>query len=140
MTYDINKTTIIDSIEKEISRFAASAYGEDGSSLYDAYRITSRDQQTIEDYIADAVDAICVRLYDVAIKGSDNIAFDVPDYDSSMSGSISRELDRFLVMNSCALWLEEKGAPEFTRFEKRASTALDNAHILIKSRKAPKRS
>lgn len=140
MTYNFTVTELVESIKKEVSRFAASAYSDDGSSLYDAYRILSRDEETLEGHISDAVDAICVRLFDVALKNGDGIVFNVPDYDSSMSTSINDQLDRFIVMRSCAMWLEEKGAPEYERYEKRAVSALDNAHILIKSRKAPKRS
>lgn len=140
MTYNFTVTELVESIKKEVSRFAASAYSDDGSSLYDAYRILSRDEETLEGHISDAVDAICVRLFDVALKSGDGIVFNVPDYDSSMSTSINDQLDRFIVMRSCAMWLEEKGAPEYERYEKRAASALDNAHILIKSRKAPKRS
>ena len=140
MTYNIEQDTLLTSAEKEISRFASTAYSEDGTSLYDAYKVLERDKDTLKGYINEAVDAICMRLFDVAIKGSGVIAFDVPDYDSSMSDSISRELDRFVVTKTCAAWLEDKGAPEAARFEKRAASALDNAHRLLKSRKAPKRS
>lgn len=140
MTYSINPSTLFASAEKEISRFAATAYSEDGASLYDAYKVLDRDKATIEGYINEAVDAICVRLFDVATKSTDSITFDVPDYDPSMGETITRELDKYVVMKACAFWLEDKGAPEYTRFEKRALAALDNAHLMIKSRKAPKRS
>lgn len=140
MTYNFDQETLLTSAEKEISRFAATAYSEDGVSLFDAYKVLERDKATLGDYILDALDAICVRLFDVALKGADSISFDVPDYDASMSDSIARELDKFVVMKTCASWLEDKGAPEYARFEKRAVASLDNAHHLIKSRKAPKRS
>lgn len=140
MTYTYTASILLESVKKEISRFAASAHGEDGSPLYDAYKISSRDEETVEGYISDAVDNICVRLFDVAKPSDGSIVFDVPDYDSSMTSSVIGQLDRFVVMRSCASWLGEKGAPEYERYEKRAMSALDNAHILIKSRKAPKRS
>ena len=139
MTYNINEKTLLESAEKEISRFAATAYSEDGTSLYDAYKVLDRDKSTLKEYIAESVDAICVRLFDVATKATTSITFDVPDFDMSMSDSIKRELDKFVVMRACAYWLEEKGAPEYARYEKRASAALDSSHVLIKSRKAPKR-
>ena len=140
MTYNIEQDVLLAAAKLEISRFAASAYSEDGSSLYDAYKVLERDESQLNCYIDEAVDAICVRLFDVALKGAASISFDVPDYDSSMSDSIERELDKYVAMKTCAAWLEDKGAPEYARYEKRAVAALDMAHKLIKSRKAPKRS
>ena len=140
MEYVINKESLLQAVTKEISRFAAGAYGEDGTSLFDAYKVTSRDGETLQEYISDGVSAICSRLFDVATKEDDKVYFNVPDFDSSLSAVTQEELDRFVKNNACALWLADKNSEESQRFEKRAVAALDRAHVLLKSRKAPKRS
>lgn len=139
MEYVIDKESLKKSAIKEISRYAASAYGDDGSSLYDAFKVTSRDDSVIEGYIDDGISAICVRLFDVATRGDDAIEFEVPDFDSSMENEVSKELERFVVYNACSLWIADKNEKESEKYEKRAIASLDRAHILLKSRKAPKR-
>lgn len=133
-------TTLKDSVKKEISRFAATAYSENGVSLYDAYRTTSRDDGTLDGYIQRSKTAICARMPEIATIGEDdNVSITAPDKAGSDS-IIEIELDTFIIMKSCALWLEEKGAPEAERYEARAAVALENANRLIKTRKAPTRS
>jgi hypothetical protein len=139
MKYNYIESDLSAYIKKEISRFAASSYSEDGSSLYDAYKILSRDEDTINSHIRDSVNSICVRFFDVASMKENGIVFNIPDFDYSMAASTCKQLDLFIVMNSCALWLEGKRAQEYQMYEKKAVSALDNAHILIKSRKAPER-
>lgn len=139
MEYVIDKESLKKSAVQEVSRYAASAYGDDGSSLYDAFRVTSRDDSVIERYIEDGISAICVRLFDVATRGDDAIEFEVPDFDSSMENEVSKELERFVVYRTCSLWIADKNEKESEKYEKRAIASLDKAHILLKSRKAPKR-
>lgn len=140
MDYGFNTETLKQSAIKEISRFAAGAYGEDGTSLFDAMKVTSRDEETLAEYIEDGISAICVRLFDVATKGDNSIQFNVPDYDASLDDEIQKELDRYLKYNACALWLTDKNSAESERYAKRAVASLDKAHLMLKSRKAPKRS
>ena len=139
MEYVIDKESLKKSTVQEISRYAASAYGDDGSSLYDAFRVTSRDDSVIERYIEDGISAIFVRLFDVATREDSAIEFDVPDFDSSMEGEVEKELEKFVVYKACALWIADKNEKESEKYDKRAIASLDRAHILLKSRKAPKR-
>lgn len=140
MDYGFNKETLVQDVIKEISRFAASAYGDDGTPLFDVMKTTSRDTDTLGEYVEDGISAICVRMMDVATKNDTSITFNVPDFDSSMEAEVQKELDRYLKYNACALWLADKNSSERERFEKRAASSLDKAHIMLKSRKAPKRS
>lgn len=140
MEYTINTEELLQGVTKYISRFAAGAYGDDATSLYDVYKVTSRDTDTLKEYINDGVGTICSRLFDVASRGESKISFEVPDFDSTMTEVVNEELSRFLKNNACALWLADKNTEQSERFEKRATAALDRAHVLLKSRKAPKRS
>lgn len=139
MDVTITTSNLKTAIIKEISRFAATAYSEDGSSLYDAYRTTSRDDSTIGNYINLAVDAIVARLSNIATASDNKITFNAPDVDST-NKAIEREVENFITMKSCSLWLEEKGAVEFNKYEARATSALNAINILVKTRKAPTRS
>ena len=144
MTYTITSESILASVDKEVSRAAAMAHGDDGSPLFDAYRILSRDRDTLEEYMGDAVSAVFLRLFDIATRsggnGSVTITFDVPDFDGSMEPEVTKELNRFITLMVCSYWLLEKGAgPKSEEFAKRAEAALEKAHVLLKSRKTPKR-
>ena len=50
-TYSIDITGIFPLVEREVSRIAAASYSEEGGSLYDVIKITSRDKQIIEEMI-----------------------------------------------------------------------------------------
>lgn len=50
-TYSIEIKGIFPLIEREISRVAAASYGQDGGSLYDAIKITSRDTQIVKELV-----------------------------------------------------------------------------------------
>ena len=50
-TYSIEIKDIFPLIEREVSRVAAASYSEEGGSLYDVIKITSRDTQIIEELI-----------------------------------------------------------------------------------------
>lgn len=50
-TYSIEIKGIFPLIEREVSRVAAASYSEEGGSLYDVIKITSRDTQIIKELI-----------------------------------------------------------------------------------------
>ena len=50
-TYSIDITGIFPLVEREVSRIAAASYSEEGGSLYDVIKITSRDKQIVEEMI-----------------------------------------------------------------------------------------
>lgn len=131
-------------VNKEVSRAAAMSHGDDGSPLFDAYKILSRDTDTLKEYMGDAVSAIFLRLFDIATRGSEGgnitLTFDVPDFDLSMEPEVTKELNRFVTLMVCSYWLLEKGAGlKSEEFGKRAEASLEKAHVLLKSRKTPKR-
>lgn len=66
MDYSINTTDLVDRIEREISRVAASSYSDDGGSLYDAIKVTSRDRDILQEFSDGAVSSICSALFDIA--------------------------------------------------------------------------
>lgn len=143
MEYTVDISTILPMVEKEVSRAASSSYDDEGSSLYDAYKLLTRDNDTIKEYIGDAVSTIFVRLFDIATRseteGKLMMEFNVPDFDASMENEVIKELNRYITLMTCCSWFEEKGATLSENYEKRAIKALDKAHVLLKSRKTPKR-
>lgn len=143
MKYTVDIDAILPMVEKEVSRAASSSYDDEGSSLYDAYKLLARDTDTIKEYIGDAVSTIFVRLFDIATRseteGKLMMEFNVPDFDASMENEVIKELNRYITLMTCCSWFEEKGATLSENYEKRAIKALDKAHVLLKSRKTPKR-
>lgn len=51
-TYSIEIKDILSLIDREISRAAAAAYGEDGTPLYDVVKTTSRDKEIIDNMVS----------------------------------------------------------------------------------------
>lgn len=70
MEYSIEYSTIIDIVKEEASREGAQAYSEDGGSLYDAFRILSRDEAKMKRMMSEVLASIqmqCNRfLYDLS--------------------------------------------------------------------------
>ena len=54
MDITINIQTVLDEIKKEVSHVADRAYASNGSALYDAINITSREEKLVRSYINDA--------------------------------------------------------------------------------------
>lgn len=142
--YIVDPDVILLSVKKDISRAAGMARGDDGSPLYDAYKVLSRDTETLQEYLGDAVSAMFLRLYDIASRsessGKITVSFDVPDFDMSLLQEVTKELGRFMSLSVCSYWFLEKGDKEKSEeFAGRSETSLTKAHVLLKSRKTPKR-
>lgn len=92
MDYSINTTDLVDRIEREISRVAASSYSDDGGSLYDAIKVTSRDRDILKEFSDGAVSSICSALFDIAtfISASDP-APENPEGSTPETASVSEE-------------------------------------------------
>lgn len=136
-SYYLNKKKTLPLIEREISRVAASAYSEDGTPLYDAIVIKSRDTETINGMIDDAATTLLARLSDVASYSSGLFEFDIPEGRSHDINSISPAIERFIVMNVCFAWLTQKYATKAEEYGTKSLDALNKAEILLRERKAP---
>lgn len=134
MEYIVSTTALYSAIEKEISRAAATMYSDDGVSLFDALKVTSRDEDTIEEYIEDSKDAILATMSDIAIGLGGVISFDVPDFDVSSKEEVAHLLDRFIIFNTCNQWFKEKGSDRAEMYLQRAEAAITRANILLKTR------
>lgn len=139
MTYEIDTEKLYARIEKEISRVAASSYSDDGVSLYDSIKVTSRDGDIIKEYCQGAVNAISVAFAEYATKGAENITLDFPDFDISLKSSVQEELDRYIVYRACSDWFRDKSVKDVAPYTERAAESLSKANLLLKSRKPPKR-
>lgn len=139
MTYEINQQKLEARVVNEISRVAASSYSDDGGSLYDFIKVTSRDKDIIKEYCQGAVTAICVAFAEYATKGTGTIELNFPDLDITLGSSAQEELDRYVVYHACSDWFRDKSVKDVERYTERAADALNKANMLLKSRKPPKR-
>lgn len=83
MKIEIKKSDLKDSIKQEISRTAAGAYSEDGSSLYDGLKATSRDESMIDSKITEAL----IVVHSALIRFVENV--DTDDTKISISMDLS---------------------------------------------------
>lgn len=65
---EINKKELLDNIQEEISRVAKSAYDGEGKSLYDTIIPYTRDADTIERLINDAISRLTDRSRDILVE------------------------------------------------------------------------
>lgn len=136
-SYYINKNKILPQIEREVSRVAASAFSEDGTPLYDAIRITSRDTDTIKDMIDDAATAMLTRLSDIATYSSGLFEFDIPEERTHDINTIGKIVDRFIVMNVCSAWMIQKHLPKSEEFGARSTDAITKVEKLLHEKLPP---
>lgn len=142
MTYTINNTTITNLVTEEVSRVAAAAYADDGTSLYDSIVIHSRDANDVSRAIMDAVDAVVRRTTDICtyIPATPALSFYVPDMDSTKETLASDELTRAISLWAVSIWMREKYPARYQDYADRAAAALDAAVAMMKTRTTPTRS
>lgn len=135
--YELDKGKIYSQVDREVSRVAASAFGEDGSSLYDAIVLTSRDKDTIYEMIDDAASALLTRLSDIATYCAGVFQFFVTDERSHNTMVIGNAIDRFIVMNICSAWMQQRYSPKADEYGARSSDALEKADRLLREKHPP---
>jgi hypothetical protein len=136
-SYYINKKKIFPLIEKEVSRVAASAFAEDGTPLYDAIVITSRDTDTIYEMIDDAATAMLTRLSDIATYSSGLFEFDIPEERTHDIMTIGKVIDRFIVMNVCSAWMIQKHTAKAEEYGVRSTDAITKVERLLHEKLPP---
>lgn len=136
-SYYINKNKMLPLIEREVSRVAASAFGEDGTPLYDAIRITSRDEDTLKDMIDDAMTAMLTRLSDIATLSSGMFEFDIPEERTHDITTIGKVVDRFIVINVCSAWMLQKYPVKAEEYGARSTDAIEKIERLLHEKLPP---
>lgn len=136
-SYYINKKKIFPLIEREVSRVASSAYAEDGTPLYDAIVIKSRDKDTVNEMIDDAATAMLTRLSDIATYSSGLFEFDVPEQRTHDINTIGKVVERFVVMNVCSAWMIQKYTQKAEEFGARSTDALNKVERLLHEKLPP---
>ena len=136
-TYYINKKKILPVIEREISRVAASAFGEDGTPLFDAIKLTSRDEDVVSEMIDDAATAMLTRLSDIATYTSGLFEFDIPEERTHDITTIGKVVDRFIVMNVCSAWMIQKHPTKAEEYGARSTDALNKVEKLLHEKLPP---
>lgn len=136
-SYYINKNKILPQIEKEVSRVAASAFAEDGTPLYDAIVIKSRDTDTVKDMIEDAATAMLTRLADIATYSSGLFEFDIPEERTHDVTTIGKVVDKFIVMNVCSAWMIQKYPLKAEEYGARSTDALNKVERLLLEKLPP---
>lgn len=136
-SYYINKNKMLPQIEKEVSRVAASAFAEDGTPLYDAIVIKSRDTDTVKDMIEDAATAMLTRLADIATYSSGLFEFDIPEERTHDITTIGKVVDKFIVMNVCSAWMIQKYPLKAEEYGARSTDALNKVERLLLEKLPP---
>ena len=136
-SYYINKNKMLPLIEKEVSRVAASAFAEDGTPLYDAIVIKSRDVDTVKDMIEDAATAMLTRLADIATYSSGLFEFDIPEERTHDITTIGKVVDKFIVMNVCSAWMIQKYPIKAEEYGARSTDALNKVERLLLEKLPP---
>lgn len=136
-SYYINKNKILPLIEREVSRVAASAFAEDGTPLYDAIVITSRDTDIIKEMIDDAATAMLTRLSGLATYSSGLFEFDIPEARTHDITTIGNVVDRFIVMNVCSAWMIQKHTAKAEEYGARSTDALNKVERLLLEKLPP---
>lgn len=147
MYYVIDKPALLERVKEEVSRVADEAYTDDGTALYDSVIVTQKDEDQIDRFIDDAVDALVRRAFDITkyapLVDSETLAvtprlkFYVPDFDETMEDAVRSELEKYIVLYACSSLFQSRRAGVLPEFQARTQAAMDNAVILLKSRKSP---
>lgn len=136
-SYYINKNKMLPLIEREISRVASSAFGEDGVPLYDAIHTTSRDEDVLKDMIDDAMTAMLTRLSDIATLSSGMFEFDIPEERTHDITTIGKAIDRFIVMNVASAWMLQKYPLKAEEYGARSTDAIEKVERLLREKLPP---
>lgn len=142
MDYQVNYNSIEAVIEEEVSRVAARSYSGEGVSLYDNIRLVSRDRNTLKRLLDDAVKVLLSRFrlfVSVSNEDKNTLIFSLPDLADGMEDHIKDILDRFLGMSAVGKWLQERGAGESATYIERADVSINEAELLMMTRKPIKR-
>ena len=144
MFYTINKDALWEKVKEEVSKVADEAYADNGASLYDSIILTSKDRNTINGFVDDAIALFVRREFDVTSQptvvpaGSPpKLKFNVPDFDTPLASMFDDELTRYIVLSVCAALFQQRRPAVVPEYTNRAKTAMDNAVSLLKSRKHP---
>jgi len=141
-TYTIDRDAILEVVDEEVSRIADSAYGEDGTPLYDFVTITDRDADPLDRLVSDAVASVAARFRDVCRHsvsgGSEALEFYVPDFDETNNGDLAEdEISRYIIYSVTAKFLAQRHPASVPEYTDRANAALQKAVSILKTRKAP---
>lgn len=142
MEYTINHSSIKAAVDEEVSRVASRSYAEDGASLYDGIRLVSRDEATLGRLVEDVVNILISRFrifVSLDILQKDRITFNLPDLSEDSEDRIETMLDRFLSMGVVGRWLQEKGSPESAMYLERADASINEAELLMMTRRPVQR-
>lgn len=136
-TYYPNICELLELIKKEIARTAASVYSDDGTTLYDAIIYTSRDEDTILEMINDAQSMLVAKFSDIASISGDFMEFNIPDERTHDNTTIGPVINRFIVMNVCHTWMNQKYKPKAEEYGVRSSDALNKIDKLLYEKLPP---
>jgi len=145
--YTINRTSLRDRIEEEVSHVANDAYADNGQSLYDSIIVTEKDEEMVGRFIDDAINAFVNRTFDICkyayitdTLGSqpvEHLEFYVPDFDETMEDAMKEEVTKFIVLFVCVSLFQTRRPMVVPQFTERMQAALTKAVSLLKSRKSP---
>lgn len=144
-TYSIEIKGIFPLVEREVSRIAAASYSEEGGSLYDVIKITSRDKQIVEEMIDLRKIQLVKKLrfakvVATKIDGSTaeekgyNISLSVSDkFDSALVEDVKTLILGCLSKGVSLDWCNKKGVPTTTVTAEEVFQIEDDLVSLLRS-------
>jgi hypothetical protein len=132
----IEGNSVLELVRGEIMRVAASAYTEDGTSMYDAIRPISRDEEQLLSYYDKALSYMNARFKGRAIHSGTTLS--LPLQDSVASEDVIQPMvTTYLVNRTCAEWFRKKYPAKYEEYATEATSILDQIVVLVKTRKEP---
>lgn len=139
MEYVINMTRTLDEVEREISKQAQRLLDDKGLSIYGDVIYYTKDFPVLEEMYASALASFESRTFDVVTPEENKLVFELPDFDESMSSSVTHEIDQYLANMVVSTWMQAKGQGVADIYAGKATASMEKAVTLLKSRKPPKR-
>lgn len=137
------ESSVLEDARMLISKVAADARNDKGTSLYDEIIPYTKDNTALAGIADTGVRNIQTRLIDVISSvslssGSYTVSLDIPDVLTD-SGSITNEAKKYVALFVAATWLDAKGQAMGKDYATEATASMERLVALVKTRKAPVR-
>lgn len=134
-----------ESIRKEVAKAAARTSDDKGNLVYDLVKIYSSDLYAVDDFINESIRQIYARFKDVCQllkneeEGRVDILLYLPDIDPEMVDEAGDEINRFITMQVCSLWLATRVETLAKFYSDRSVSSMERLVELLRTRKTPTR-
>ena len=138
LTIELNTETLLQEIDREVSKVAARTRN-DGVSVYDVLKIYTSDAPLVQNALDASIRNIVGQFPDVATEGDDAIIFQLPDFDENNEATLNNEINRYLAVRTVADWFLTR-LPDISQyFSGLTSESMARIITLVRHRKRVKR-